>query len=208
MIDDLVTRGVTEPYRMFTSRAEYRLALRADNADQRLTSRGIEIGCVGGLRAEAFAAKQDLLDHASTLAKGLSVSPTEAISAGLQVNRDGVRRTAFELLSYPDFSWEQVARVFPQLGEVPSKTARQLEIDAKYHVYLDRQKSEIESMRREEARRLPPDLDYQCVVGLSNEVRMKLQQVRPSTLAQAGRIEGMTPAALTLLIAHLRKAAA
>ncbi len=208
MIDDLVTRGVTEPYRMFTSRAEYRLALRADNADQRLTPRGLEIGCVGSVRAEAFERKQGLLDQAGTLAKSLAVSPTEAIAAGLQVNRDGVRRTAFELLSYPDFSWEQVSRVFPQLRDIAPKTARQLEIDAKYHVYLDRQRSEIESMRREEARRLPADLDYKAVVGLSNEVRMKLEQVRPLTLAQAGRIEGMTPAALTLLIAHLRKAAA
>ena len=208
MIDDLVTRGVTEPYRMFTSRAEYRLALRADNADQRLTPRGIELGCVGYERATEYSKKASTLEAATLLAKNSSFSPSEAAGVGIQVNRDGIRRTAFELLSYPDVSLEQVLRACPLLAEAPPRILRQLEVDAKYHVYLDRQRTEIESLRREEARALPTDLDYASVVGLSNEVRAKLDQVKPATLAQAGRLEGMTPAALSLLLAHLKKTAA
>jgi tRNA uridine 5-carboxymethylaminomethyl modification enzyme len=208
MIDDLVTKGITEPYRMFTSRAEYRLALRADNADQRLTPKGLDIGCVGSVRRKAFDEKSAELARATALVSDLKISPTEAVAIGLQVNRDGVRRTGFELLSYPDVGWDQLAQAFSILRDVPVKIARQVETDAKYHVYLDRQRAEIEAMRREEGRRLPADLDYGQVVGLSNEVRAKLDLVRPQTLAQAQRIEGMTPAAVTLLMAHLRKAAA
>ena len=208
MIDDLVTRGVTEPYRMFTSRAEYRLALRADNADQRLTQKGIELGCVGEARTAAYVKKAVILEAATQLAKGSNLSPTEAAIFGIQVNRDGVRRSVFELLSYPDVTWDQVVRACPHLADVQPRIARQLEVDAKYHVYLDRQRSEIATLRREEARSLPTDLDYSAVVGLSNEVRAKLDQVKPSTLAQAGRLEGMTPAALSLLLAHLKKTAA
>ena len=208
MIDDLVTRGVTEPYRMFTSRAEYRLALRADNADQRLTPRGIELGCVGYERATEYSKKASTLEAATLLAKNSSFSPSEAAGVGIQVNRDGIRRTAFELLSYPDVTLDQILRACPLLADVSPRILRQLEVDAKYHVYLDRQRTEIESLRREEARALPTDLDYASVVGLSNEVRAKLDQVKPATLAQAGRLEGMTPAALSLLLAHLKKTAA
>ena len=193
---------------MFTSRAEYRLALRADNADQRLTPRGIELGCVGYERATEYSKKASTLEAATLLAKNSSFSPSEAAGVGIQVNRDGIRRTAFELLSYPDVSLEQVLRACPLLAEAPPRILRQLEVDAKYHVYLDRQRTEIESLRREEARALPTDLDYASVVGLSNEVRAKLDQVKPATLAQAGRLEGMTPAALSLLLAHLKKTAA
>ena len=205
MIDDLVTRGVTEPYRMFTSRAEYRLSLRADNADQRLTGRGIVMGCVGPLRQAHHATKVAALDMARDLVTSLIVSPNEAAKHGLTVNRDGVRRSGFDLLSYPDITWNTLAAIWPQLHSVPTAIAEQIEIDAKYAVYLDRQKRDVATFRREEDALIPAELDYSAMRGLSNELRSRLTLVRPATLGQASRIEGMTPAALTLVVAQLSR---
>jgi tRNA uridine 5-carboxymethylaminomethyl modification enzyme len=207
MIDDLVTRGVSEPYRMFTSRAEYRLSLRADNADQRLTPVGLAAGCVGDERARAFEQKRCALDAARDLLGTLSVTPDAAIRQGLPVNRDGVRRTAFQLLAYPDFDMAALARVWPELDALDPAITEQVSIDAQYAVYLDRQRSDIAALRRDEALGLPDDMDYSAIPGLSNEIRQKLDKVRPATLAQAGRIEGITPAALTLLLAQVRRKA-
>ena len=203
MIDDLVTRGVTEPYRMFTSRAEYRLSLRADNADQRLTGRGLELGCISPARQAHHASKMAALDAARDLVTALSLSPNEAGKQGLSVNRDGVRRSGFDLLSYPDINWATLAAIWPQLHGVAGAIAEQIEIDAKYAVYLDRQRRDVASFRREEDALIPPELDYGAMRGLSNELRARLSLVRPATLGQASRIEGMTPAALTLVVAHL-----
>ncbi len=205
MIDDLVARGVTEPYRMFTSRAEYRLKLRADNADQRLTPKGIAMGCVSAERRQSFAAKLAKLDAARALADSLTVTPNEAQRHGLSLNQDGQRRSAFELLSYPDLKIADIARIWPQFLELESKIAEQLETDAKYAVYLDRQAADVAAYRRDEAVELPDDLDYSVLPGLSNEARQKLQTRRPRTIGQASQIDGMTPAALTLLVAHLRR---
>jgi len=206
MIDDLVTRGVSEPYRMFTSRAEYRLTLRADNADQRLTGKGIALGCVGAERAEAYRSKMDALRAARTMAQELSLTPTEADRHGLALRKDGQRRSAFELLSYPNIGIDDLARIWPSFGALAPKIAEQIEIDAKYEVYLSRQAADVESYRRDESLVLPEDIDYGALSGLSNEVRHKLQAHRPRTVGQAGRIDGITPAALTLLVAHLRRA--
>src|SRR5215469_15959951 len=206
MIDDLVTRGVSEPYRMFTSRAEYRLTLRADNADQRLTGRGLVLGCVGHLRAERFRAKLAALEQARGMARAFTLTPTEAARQGLALCRDGQRRSAFELLSYPGIDIADLARIWPAFAALNAKIATQLEIDAKYHVYLSRQAADVESYRRDESLVLDPGLDYAALPGLSNEVRQKLQLHRPRTIGQAGRIDGVTPAALTLLVAYLRRA--
>jgi tRNA uridine 5-carboxymethylaminomethyl modification enzyme len=206
MIDDLVTRGVTEPYRMFTSRAEYRLTLRADNADQRLTPKGITIGCVGSTRQRSFESKRTELNAARALANSLSITPNEAEKHGISLNRDGQRRSAFELLSYPTLGLNDLARVWPDLRAISPKIASQLEIDAKYAVYLDRQSADIEAYRRDESFELPGELDYAALPGLSHETRQKLQTIRPRTIGQASRIDGMTPAALTLLVAHIRRA--
>ncbi len=205
MIDDLVTRGVTEPYRMFTSRAEYRLALRADNADQRLTDRGIAIGCVGTQRREHHQAKMVALNAARIFAKSVSLSPNEAEKHGLALKKDGHRRTAFELLSYANIEIDQLASVWPQMREWPQTIAEQVKIDAVYDVYLSRQASDVETYRRDESFALPDELDYATLPGLSNEARQKLSQHRPRTIGQAGRIDGITPAALTLVAAHLRR---
>jgi tRNA uridine 5-carboxymethylaminomethyl modification enzyme len=206
MIDDLVTRGVSEPYRMFTSRAEYRLALRADNADQRLTGKGIALGCVGAGRSAHFRAKIAALEAARELARSLSVTPNEAARHGIELNRDGQRRTAFDLLSYPTLEISDVARIWPALAAIDPKIAEQLEIDAKYAVYLDRQAADIASYRRDESFELPGELDFSALPGLSHEIRQKLAAHKPRTIGQAGRIDGMTPAALTLLVAHARRA--
>src|SRR5215470_6743973 len=206
MIDDLVTRGVSEPYRMFTSRAEYRLTLRADNADQRLTGRGIALGCVGDARAAHYRAKMTALEAARDMARALSLTPTEAARKGLALRRDGQRRSAFEILSYPEIGITVLARIWPAFGELDAKIAGQLEIDAKYHVYLSRQAADVASYRRDESLVLGENLDYATLPGLSNEVRQKLQLHRPRTIGQAGRIDGVTPAALTLLVAYLRRA--
>ena len=205
MIDDLVTRGVTEPYRMFTSRAEYRLTLRADNADQRLTNRGIALGCVGVERTRAHRAKLAALEAARGLAQASTLTPSEAARHGLSLRKDGHRRSAFELLSYPDLAVADLARIWPRFGELEPKIAQQLEIDAKYAVYLTRQAADVESYRRDESLALPDDVDYAALPGLSNEARHKLDARRPRTVGQAGRIDGITPAALALLAAHVRR---
>ena len=204
MIDDLVTRGVTEPYRMFTSRAEYRLTLRADNADQRLTQRGIAIGCVAAGRAAAFGGKAAALEDARRLAHSLTVTPNEAERHGLVLKKDGQRRSAMDLLSHPTIGMAEVARVWPQLGEIAPAIAQQIETDAKYSVYLQRQSADVASYRRDEALALPDGVDYTTMTALSNEVRQKLESIRPRTIGQAGRIDGITPAALTLLAAQVR----
>jgi tRNA uridine 5-carboxymethylaminomethyl modification enzyme len=205
MIDDLVTRGVTEPYRMFTSRAEYRLTLRADNADQRLTDKGIALGCVGPERARAHRAKMAALQSARAMARALTLTPTEAARHGLALRKDGQRRSAFDLLSYPDIRIADLAPIWRRFGELDRRIAEQIEIDAKYEVYLSRQAADVDSYRRDESLVLPDDIDYAALVGLSNEVRHKLETHRPRTVGQAGRIDGITPAALTLLVAHLRR---
>ena len=205
MIDDLVTRGVSEPYRMFTSRAEYRLTLRADNADQRLTGRGIELGCVAPERARKHCAKIAALEAARSMARTLTLTPNEAGRHGIPLRRDGQRRSAFELLSYPDIGIDALARIWPGFGGLDSKVAAQLEIDAKYDVYLSRQAADVESYRRDEGLILTDDVDYAALPGLSNEVRHKLQTHRPPTIGHASRIDGITPAALTLLAAHARR---
>jgi tRNA uridine 5-carboxymethylaminomethyl modification enzyme len=206
MIDDLVTRGITEPYRMFTSRAEYRLTLRADNADQRLTDKGIALGCVGEARSKRHAAKMAALNAAKALAKSLSVTPNEATRHGLALNRDGVRRSAFELLSYPEVEWSTLRGIWPELSAVDPSIAVHLEIDAKYDVYLKRQIADVDAFRRDEGLILA-GVDYDDVPGLSNEARAKLKAAQPRTVGQAGRIDGMTPAALGILAAYLRREA-
>lgn len=205
MIDDLVTRGVTEPYRMFTSRAEYRLQLRADNADQRLTDIGITIGCVSGERARAHRTKSSMLKDAREFARSVSLTPKEAEPFGLSLNKDGQRRTAFELLSYPNVTISDLTKVWPRFAELPAKVAEQIEIDAKYEVYLSRQAADIAAFRRDESFELPADFDYAALPGLSNEMKQKLQTHRPRTIGHASRIDGVTPAALTLLAAHVRR---
>ncbi|HRE45974.1 MAG TPA: tRNA uridine-5-carboxymethylaminomethyl(34) synthesis enzyme MnmG [Terricaulis sp.] len=206
MIDDLVTRGVTEPYRMFTSRAEYRLSLRADNADQRLTPKGVELGCVGAARARKFADKMREIEAARALAKTLHMTPTQAQAHGLIVNQDGARRDALQLLAYPSISYDQLAAIWPELGALPKQAREQLEIDAMYAGYLERQALDVAAFKRDEDLRLSPDLDYGAVGGLSNEVREKLRAAKPVTLGQASRIEGVTPGALTALLAHVKRA--
>ena len=205
MVDDLVTRGVSEPYRMFTSRAEYRLQLRADNADQRLTDIGITIGCVSGERARAHQEKSSALRDAREFAQTNSLTPKEAERHGLSLNKDGQRRTAFELLSYPHVTISDLAKIWPRLGELAPNVAEQIEIDAKYDVYLSRQAADIAAYRRDESFELPNDFDYASLPGLSNEMKQKLQVHRPRTIGHAGRIDGVTPAALTLLVAHVRR---
>ena len=205
MIDDLVTRGVSEPYRMFTSRAEYRLSLRADNADQRLTPIGISLGCVSNARKGAFEKRMEALEIANSECETLSVSPKEAAVFGIKVNHDGIRRTALDLLSYPDVNISKLSEIWPKLSSISPKIAQQVENDARYAHYIERQKRDVEAMRRDEALRIPSDLDYDDIVGLSNELRGKLTNIQPATLGQAGRIDGMTPAGLTLILANIRK---
>ena len=207
MIDDLVSRGVSEPYRMFTSRAEYRLTLRADNADTRLTRRGEALGLVGTERSRSFAAKHDAIERAEAALRGLSVTPNEAASHGLSVNRDGVRRTAYDLLGFPDVTFDRLRTIWPDaLGAVSIATAAQVAIDAGYAVYLERQAADIAAARRDEALAIPVELDFAAMPGLSREIGLRLAKVRPATMAAAGRIEGMTPTAMTLLAAHVRRA--
>jgi tRNA uridine 5-carboxymethylaminomethyl modification enzyme len=208
MIDDLVTRGVSEPYRMFTSRAEYRLTLRADNADQRLTPLGIELGVVGAARAQAFHVKLSGLDAVRHEAKSLTLSPQQAAAAGLKVGMDGQRRDVFGLLAYPDIDLDCLSEIWPQIAAWSVDAREQVEIDAAYAGYLDRQTADAKALRDDEALKIPAELDYGAIGGLSNEVRQKLARVRPLTLGQAARIEGVTPGALTALLAHVRRAAA
>jgi tRNA uridine 5-carboxymethylaminomethyl modification enzyme len=205
MIDDLVTRGVTEPYRMFTSRAEFRLRLRADNADQRLTDRGIALGCVGAERAAAWAEKSAVLSDVRAQAAALSLTPQEGARAGLKLNQDGQRRDIGQLLSSPDITLGRLAALWPQIDAWPAFAREQIEIDAAYHGYLDRQDADVATFRRDEGLLLPRDLDYRALGGLSTEVREKLHAVRPATLGQAARIEGVTPGAITALLVHVRR---
>lgn len=205
MIDDLITRGVSEPYRMFTSRAEFRLSLRADNADQRLTGLAAATGSVSARRLGRHGDRQAKLANAHELARTLNLTPTEADRHGLKVNQDGQRRTAFDLLSYPDMTFDRLAQIWPALGELDPRIAAQLTIDARYAVYLDRQASDIATFKKDEALKIPANIDYKAISGLSAEVCEKLTHVRPATIGQAGRIDGVTPAALTLLVARIRR---
>ena len=205
LIDDLVTKGTSEPYRMFTSRAEYRLTLRADNADQRLTPRGIAIGCVWWERAVSFGAKAEALDQARALVGSLNLTPDAAQRQGISVNRDGVRRTAADLLRFPGVTLRSLAALWPELARVPREIAELIEGDALYAGYLDRQEADIRAFRRDEALALPNDLDYSAIGGLSTEVRSKLSATRPATLGAAARIAGVTPASLTALLAYVRR---
>lgn len=205
MIDDLVTRGVTEPYRMFTSRAEYRLVLRADNADQRLTAKGIDLGIVGETRAQMFHVKHLALTHTRKMLESLSMSSHKAAVFGWAVNQDGKVRSAMDYLAYPDISFEDLIAAWPELADTRADVVEQVAIDAQYAGYLHRQESDILALRKDEALRLPTDIDYGAIGGLSIEARTRLETVRPATLAQAGRIEGMTPSALTALLAHVRR---
>jgi tRNA uridine 5-carboxymethylaminomethyl modification enzyme len=206
LIDDLVTKGVSEPYRMFTSRAEYRLTLRADNADQRLTPLFERAGLVGAERRAAFAAKMQRLDQGRERMRGLSLTPNEAAKRGIAVRLDGTRRSAFELLSLPEVNFATLTGIWPELHGIEPEAVEQLEIDARYAGYLDRQDADILAFRRDEALSLPDELDYSAVCGLSAEAVQKLASIRPATLGQASRIDGVTPAALTLVLAHVKAA--
>lgn len=208
MIDDLVTRGVSEPYRMFTSRAEFRLKLRADNADQRLTPLGLDVGVVGGVRAAAYQAKAQALADGRNLLNQLSITPNDGGKHGLALNRDGKRRTAFELLAYPDIDLARLTAIWPELDKLQGATARQLEVDARYAAYVRRQDEDVAALRRDEAVQIPVDFDYSGLPSLSAELRQKLTRQRPSTIAQAARLEGMTPAAILVLLGHLKAASA
>ncbi|WP_118134183.1 tRNA uridine-5-carboxymethylaminomethyl(34) synthesis enzyme MnmG [Oceanicella sp. SM1341] len=204
MIDDLITRGVSEPYRMFTSRAEFRLSLRADNADQRLTPLGIALGCVSPARARAFSDKSDQLATGKATLGGLRIKARDAAAAGLPVNTDGPTRTALELLTFPDVDMASLAAIWPELNGIAPEIRIQLGRDALYAQYVARQERDVARMQRDEALQLPEALDYSEVVGLTTEQKVKLSTIRPETLGQAARIEGMTPAALTLLLARIR----
>jgi tRNA uridine 5-carboxymethylaminomethyl modification enzyme len=205
MIDDLVTRGVTEPYRMFTSRAEYRLTLRADNADQRLTPLGIAAGCVKSERSQAFAAKAKWLAEGEKLLRSLTLTPDQAAKHGLSINRDGRRRSAFELLAYPEIELSRVAEIWPEIRTIDVRIADQLSANARYAVYVKRQELDIASFRKDEGIAIPADFLFAALPGLSTELRQKLERHRPASLGQAARLDGMTPAALMLLLAHLKK---
>ena len=206
MIDDLISRGTNEPYRMFTSRAEYRLRLRQDNADQRLTAQGIAIGCVGTRRAEAFAGKLAALESGRALLQGLTATPNQLKLQGLPINQDGVRRNALELLAYPEISGAVLGSIWPEIAALDPAIAEQLEIDGRYAGYLKRQDADVLAFRRDEALLLPEDLDYDSIGSLSTEVRLKLKAARPATLGAAARISGVTAAALIVLLRHVRRA--
>ena len=208
LVDDLVTRGADEPYRMFTSRAEYRISLRADNADLRLTARGIALGCVGAERARRFEARRQALAAAEVRIRHLGGSPEALAARGFRVNADGRRRSAFDLLGYRDVDWTRLTAAWPELADIPAAIAEQLSIEAVYAAYLDRQAADIRAYRKDEALSLPESLDYAAVHGLSNEAREKLTAARPATLGAAGRMPGITPAAVTLLLRHVQRARA
>ncbi len=205
MVDDLVTRGVSEPYRMFTSRAEYRLSLRADNADQRLTPAGLAAGCVGSIREQAFAARMQQIDSARERLQVLSITPNEAAAQGIRLNQDGIRRSGWDLLSYPEFEFETLAGLWPELKAFQPAIGAQVKIEAAYSVYLGRQSTDIAAVEREEALAIPDEFDYRALSGLSHELVQRLERVRPASLGQAGRLEGMTPAAITLILTHLKR---
>ncbi len=205
MLDDLVTRGVQEPYRMFTSRAEYRLTLRADNADQRLTPKGIELGCVSAKRKALFLDKMHRLEAARTFAMSHDLTPNEAQKHGMKINPDGVRRNIIDLLGHQGVTWEQLSGLWPKMNQWAFEIREQIETDAQYMGYLDRQNADIAAFRRDENLQLPKNFDYMTLKGMSHEVRQKLDKTRPSTLGQAARMDGMTPAALTLLLHYTKK---
>ncbi len=207
MIDDLVTRGVSEPYRMFTSRAEFRLSLRADNADQRLTQIGISLGCVGQDRRDSFLDKQTALSTARTVLTRDRFSPKEISAAGVRINQDGTRRTALDVLAFPDVQMNDLLPLVPEIADFTSETKVQMERDAMYANYIARQERDMEALKRDEAQSIPADFLYAQIVGLSNELREKLASARPENLAQASKIDGMTPTALALILYHLRKVA-
>ena len=207
MIDDLTTRGVSEPYRMFTSRAEFRLSLRADNADQRLTPFGLDLGCVGEDRALAFGKKQAALDRSRTALEARLLTPQAIAELGIHVSHDGTRRSAFSLLALPEADLQAVASVCPEFADEDKEIQRQIAIEALYAQYLDRQSEDAAAIRRDEAVKIPSDFQYASLGGLSSELRLKLERLRPASLAQAATIEGMTPAALTLILAKLRQGA-
>ena len=207
MIDDLVTRGVSEPYRMFTSRAEYRLTLRADNADQRLTEEGVKAGVVASHRREMFHVKRSSIDAVRARLQALTLTPNEARRHGIQINLDGKRRNALEVMAYDGVDFAKLRSVWPELADITPQVAEQMEIEAQYAGYLDRQEADIIAFRRDEDMRLPADLDYRAIGGLSNEAKDKLSSVRPATLGQAARIEGMTPGAITAVLGYLKRAA-
>jgi tRNA uridine 5-carboxymethylaminomethyl modification enzyme len=204
LIDDLVTKGVSEPYRMFTSRAEYRLTLRADNADRRLTPAGIAAGCVGVSRETAFSERVAALEDARALLQSLTLTPNEAQRHGIAVKFDGTRRNALEYLALPEVDFDTITRIWPELAGLSCDLLESLQTDAQYAGYLGRQEADILAFRRDEGLTLPDDLDYAAVRGLSTEARQKLSRIRPATLGQAARIDGITPAALTLVLAHVR----
>jgi tRNA uridine 5-carboxymethylaminomethyl modification enzyme len=205
LIDDLITRGAPEPYRMFTSRAEYRLRLRADNADRRLTAHGLGLGCVGRERAERFRYKSDAIAELRAELETLSMTPSEAARQGWRVNQDGVRRNAFQWLAFPDIDFARVCAAWPDLARFNDGVREQVVTDAKYARYLERQEAEYAAFRRDEGIAIPEDVDFGEIPGLSNEVREKLARVRPATLGQASRIPGMTPAAITLILGYVKK---
>ncbi len=205
MIDDLITKGTNEPYRMFTSRAEYRLTLRADNADQRLTDKGIAIGCVGEARKRAFQAKKEKLEKARLLLSNLTASPSELAKAGFRVNQDGLRRTAAQLLAYPETTFENLSTLWPEIGAIEAAIFEQMRIENAYEGYKERQESDIKAFRRDENLILPADLDYDSVGSLSNEIRQKLKQIKPETLGAAARIPGVTPAATIALLRYAKR---
>ena len=207
MIDDLVTRGADEPYRMFTSRAEYRLLLRADNADQRLTLEGVRLGCVGSQRADLFRVKAEAQASGRARLEQINETPNALAERGIKINQDGVRRSAFELLTFPDVTFDTLIGVWPQLSDIEPRIRGTLEVEAKYAHYLARQSADVEAYRRDENLKLPEDLEYRGIPGLSNEAVQKLQRLKPETLGQAGRIPGMTPAALVILLRHVRRSA-
>ncbi len=205
MIDDLTSRGVTEPYRMFTSRAEFRLSLRADNADQRLTGTAISLGCCSDARKILFERKMEALERGRYLLETGTYTPKEAAVAGIIVNEDGQRRTAFQLLSFPEVEFNQLRNLDPSLLEINDAVGAQLSKDALYANYIKRQKNDVAALRNDERIHIPEDFNYDVIEGLSNELKSKLRSARPETLAQAARIDGMTPAALTLILAMIRK---
>jgi len=205
MIDDLVSRGVQEPYRMFTSRAEFRLSLRTDNADERLTPLAADLQIASQERLTAFHMRREKLEEARNITQNLTLTPNEAVHYGLRINQDGQRRSAYDLLSYPDITWGQLCRIWPQLAEVEPKTVELLGTEAQYAVYLTRQSQEMAALTRDERLVIPPELDFDAISGLSNELKAKLHQVSPRNIAEAQRIDGMTPAALSLLMTHIQR---